>query len=368
MLQRAFVFLAFAFAAVLARFAHATDGEVFQAPEVGDVAPPLAGIGWLQLDSEWGGNGPDLLTLRGKVVIVTSFGYYCDSCVRVGVPLANALRDANPGELCVISFTGPWGEDSHEQIVDEARKLGIRNAIGWSGYFGEETPYLNLNSQPGLTNAYVISRTGVVVWKGDPSTDREGYLEAAGRALRAPKLAPIDAALAPELDAATRAYGMGEPAAVPSAVQAALQKVGGKSTPAAQRVRDDGAKLLGLLDASREKLMEELERSGGAADGEVFQRVMPFVRRAFPKSDASKRCDDLEMFIAVHTDKGPENRAWAQWYELDSRRPPTFPVLKDKAGLKYAKELAKRLKQGGCPAQKRAEEWLQRFEAASELD
>jgi hypothetical protein len=332
-------------------------------PQVGEVAPPLGGLGWLQLDEDAGGKAPDLLAMRGKVVVVTSYGHYCDSCVKSAVPTAIALRASNPGELCVVSFTGPWGEDTQEQILAEGRKLGIRHAIGWASYFAEDTPYLDMLSQPGLSHAYVISRAGGIVWKGDAATKRAEYLQAVRQALEAPALAPLEQAFAPELSDAVRSYVFAELGAVGPQVQSALKKAGSKATPQAQRVRDDAQRLLERLETSRKQLMDALEMCGGVGDGERFQKLLPQIRRAFPKGEESGRCDQLEMYIGVHTDKGPQNRAWAQWYELASQRPPTFPAIGDKAGQKYAKELAKHAKTPDAPGAKQARAWLERFEA-----
>ncbi len=344
--------------------AMAGDDEVkARPPQVGEVAPPLGGLGWLQLDEDAGGKAPDLLAMRGKVVVVTSYGHYCDSCVKSAVPTAIALRASNPGELCVVSFTGPWGEDTQEQILAEARKLGIRHAIGWASYFAEDTPYLDMLSQPSLSHAYVISRAGGIVWKGDAATKRADYLEAVRKALDAPVLAPLEQPFVHELSEAVKAYSLGELSVVAPQVQSVLKKLGSKSTPEAQRVRDDAQRLLERLEASRKQLMDALEVCGGAGDGEKFQKLMPQVRKAFGKGEESGRCDQLEMYIGVHTNKGPENRAWAQWYELAAQRPPTFPALHDKAGQKFARELAKYAKAPDAPGAKQALAWLESFEA-----
>src|SRR5262245_33294691 len=66
---------------------------VLAAPVVGAIAPPLGAIPWIQLDEASdparGGKEPDIDALRGTVTVVATYGYYCDSCVRVGVPTMN---------------------------------------------------------------------------------------------------------------------------------------------------------------------------------------------------------------------------------------------------------------------------------------
>ncbi len=52
-------------------------------PVVGQIAPPLGYVEWMQLEGKALGArsraGPKLQDLRGKVVIVHTYGYYCDS-------------------------------------------------------------------------------------------------------------------------------------------------------------------------------------------------------------------------------------------------------------------------------------------------
>lgn len=332
-------------------------------PQVGEVAPALGGLGWLQLDGQLGSKAPDLLELRGKVVVVTSFGHYCDSCVKTGIPTANALRTSNLGELCVIGFTGPWGELSQEEILAQARKLGVEHAIGWASYFAEDSPYLDMLSQPSLTHAYVISRAGGILWKGDASSKRAEYLAAVREALDGPQLAPLPQSIAPELTEAVLAYSRGELGLAAERARSVAKKFASRSTDAAQRVRDDCTLLLERIETSRTQLMDALERAGGAGEGQTYQRLAPQVRRALPKSPEAARCDELDMYIAVHTDKGPENRAWAQWYELAAQRPPTFPAFDDKAAQKFARELAKYAKTPSAPGVEQATRWIASFEA-----
>ena len=51
-------------------------------PVVGQVAPPLGEVRWLQVEAEEDGVTaimPELPALRGRVVVVHTYGYYCDS-------------------------------------------------------------------------------------------------------------------------------------------------------------------------------------------------------------------------------------------------------------------------------------------------
>jgi len=56
--------------------------DALPAPVTGQVAPPLGDVRWLQVEAEEDGVTPitpDLLALRGRVVVVHTYGYYCDT-------------------------------------------------------------------------------------------------------------------------------------------------------------------------------------------------------------------------------------------------------------------------------------------------
>ena len=86
--------------------------SVARVPEVGQLAPPLGEMSWIGVGGA-AASPPVLAALRGKVVVVASYGYYCDSCVRHGVPLLNALRASNGrDELEFVLLTASIGEDT----------------------------------------------------------------------------------------------------------------------------------------------------------------------------------------------------------------------------------------------------------------
>lgn len=47
-------------------------------PEVGEIAPPIGNVHWLQPGEGESGQPTEILGLRGQVVIVQSYGHYCD--------------------------------------------------------------------------------------------------------------------------------------------------------------------------------------------------------------------------------------------------------------------------------------------------
>lgn len=330
--------------------------------EVGQIAPPIGQLQWLQVGGSSGTT--DLGALRGGVVIVADYGYYCDSCVRVGVPTLNALRASNdPSALRVIQLTAGIGDDEAEGIQKEAEKLGLSGPVGITDVDGEGSPYLNMGLNGNLTYAFVIGRHGGVLWKGDPSRRREEYIAAVSNALNAVPCEPLPAAgtFGPRIAPALRDYVLGDIVKAELGAQALLKKLGNKEDDESQQARTDATALLALVEGTRKNLMDELERSAGGLNAERFARVLSYVRRVFAKGPEADRAGSLEMVVTIQNDQGPNCRKWAAWYELEAARPANFPGEKDAAGSKYARELAKYARQEDVPGLARVQAWLEAF-------
>ena len=338
-------------------------------PEVGRIAPPIGELGWMQLDEGGPRGETNLMQLRGKVVIVADYGYYCDSCVRVGVPTLNAMRASNdPKDLALIHLTAAVGDDTNESILAEGRKLGLVGPLAVTDVEGAGTPYLDMGRNGNLTFATVIGRHGGIVWRGDPSRKREDYVAAVSAALHAVPCAPLPAhdALGEAIAPALSDYILGDFQKAEATAQAQLKKLGNKSGAEADKAKADAQALIDLVEATRRPLMDELERSGGVQHAERFQRVLIDVRRAFPKGAENNRAGELEMVVTIQNDQGPNCRKWGEWYALAAARPATFPAEKDAAGTKYARELGKYVKQADVPGLEQAQGWLERFAKAVE--
>ena len=338
-------------------------------PEVGKIAAPIGTFNWLQLGGGTIHGETNLQRLRGKVVIIADYGYYCDSCVRVGVPTLNAMRASNgPEDLAVLHLTAAIGDDTDAGLLAEGAKLGLVGPLAVTDVDGEGSPYLDMGRNGNLTFAYVIGRHGGIVWKGDPSRKREEYVAAVTNALHAVPCAALPApdafgeAIAPALSD----YVLGDFQKAEAVAQGLLKKLGSKTGAEADKAKADAAALLELVSNTRKPLMEELELSGGAKDAEKFQRALMNVRRAFPKGAENNRAGELEMVVTIQNDQGPNCRNWGTWYALEAARPATFPAEKDAVGAKYAKELAKYVKLVDVPGLERAKGWLETYAKAVE--
>ncbi len=334
--------------------------------EPGQIAPPIGELEWLFLGDPQVKRETRLSDLRGSVVLIADYGYYCDSCVRIGVPLANALRASNdPKDLHVIHLTAGIGEDTSELIKKEGEKLGIAGPVGITDVEGQGSPYLDMNANGNLTYAYVIGRHGGIVWKGDPSRKREECLAAVSAALNAVPCQPLPSdpsAFGPLVAPALRSYVMGEFEKSRIEAEALIKKLTNKQGAEFERARSDAAALLALIATTRQELMDELERSGGIHDAERFQRTKMQVLRVYPKGPEANRVGELDMVVSIQSGQGLNCRRWGIWYDLEAARPPTFPAERDPAGAKYARELGKYVKQPDVPGLERANAWLAIFE------
>lgn len=335
--------------------------------DVGQIAPPIGEIEWLKLGADAKQAETDVAAMRGRVVVIADYGYYCDSCTRVGVPLVKALRASNdPAELVVITLTAGIGNDTNEVIRAKGEALGLTGFVGIADVLGTSSPYLDMNANGNLTYAFVIGRHGGIVWKGDPSRKPDEYLVAVSKALQAVPSAPLPkdpTAFGPEITPALRDYVLGDFVKAEAGAQALLKKLGTRSGAGAEVVRTEANALMALIETTRRALMDELEKTGGAKDAEHFPRALMNVRRAFSKGPEIERASALELSV-TESDQGATCRQWTEWYALEAARPATFPASKDPTGIKYARQLSSYAKQPGVPGLKRVQAWLEAFERA----
>jgi hypothetical protein len=332
---------------------------------VGDIAPPIGPVPWLQIEASFGRKPPAIEALRGKVVVVTTFGTYCDSCIRVGIPLANAIRRANAAEdLCVVSVAAQIAADTNDSTLRDAKKLGIEHSFALGGAMGGSSPYLDMSVNGNLTYAFVIGRCGGIAWKGDPSRDPEEYLQAVTRALTGAPAEPLPPTIRPELAGATKSYVLGELEAAEKDARKIHAQVEKRPDADAAAVKTGAQALLACIDATRTKLLDQLTAAAEAKDAERFERARSGLAAAFPRGDTAKRCAELVKTARADAGFASTCDAWAAWLELERTRPASFPASAAYGGAKYAQLVARYLeKSKDGPGAAGARAWLATFEA-----
>ena len=308
-------------------------------PEVGAVAKPLEQVNWYYTGPE--GRIPAIADLRGQVVLVHTWGYYCPPCVSDSVPYVVDLMKAHRGRgLRAYSISVPISDGKpDEHCVEVGRAMGIDHPMGVADGYGAMTPYLNMNVNRALTWCFVIGREGGVRWAGDPSRDDEEFLEAVRTALFEEPLPPLPEEVPEPLSAAVRLYVARELARARDEAAKVLAKH--------EKPRQDAetaaaaAQLVEQIDLHREQLVERLEAAFAARDAEAFLAARTPLLERFPKTDAAKRIAELDLQVKRDEAFRRELDRWKAWDALRRSAPALFPIRADRETKRYAKELRK---------------------------
>ncbi len=317
---------------VLLMTAMLASAPVQEVPEaiVGELAPPHGLRSWL------GAKGGALADSKGKVVILHTFAWNCSSCLRKGIPLSVDLLAANAERgLEVLSITTPAMPDETKRVIHEA---GMQQPVALANPGGMTSPYVSLENP--FTYMFVIGRNGELVWRGDPSTKEEEFLEALQGALSDPGGRVLDRELNPALAAAAGLYATGEADAARQVAEKLQRKFARKKGDEAQALAADAAWLVARVEARRVELTNALDAALDAEDALASLELMDALERGFPKGkepkEASARIDALaksdEAFDAA-LDHARE------WRKLIGARPPLYPLRDDRDERKFKKAL-----------------------------
>jgi len=137
---------------------------------LGQPAPPIQAAGWLQ------GAAPSPNELKGRVVVLDAFGYWCGPC-RVAAPeLVETYRRYAPQGVVFLGLT-PDGEES----VTDIREFLTDTGMAWPIGYGAQSTLAAYNVQY-FPTVIVIGGDGHIAW----TSDERGTLPVAlDRALRA---------------------------------------------------------------------------------------------------------------------------------------------------------------------------------------
>jgi len=134
---------------------------------VGDAAPAFTVTDWLK------GAPEDLVSGKGKKIYVLDFwATWCVPCLQ-NIPHLTQLQKkyADQG-VVVIGMTGP-GLDRRQQLSQVKRFVNGQSeqmgyTIAWDQTNKMEIDYLIAAGAPGIPHAFVIDKSGRVVWQGHP--------------------------------------------------------------------------------------------------------------------------------------------------------------------------------------------------------
>jgi thiol-disulfide isomerase/thioredoxin len=136
---------------------------------LGVAAPPIQAAGWLQ------GTEPTPEELKGRVVVLDAFGYWCGPCRTAAPELVETYRRYAPQGVVFLGLT-PDGEAD----VTEIREFLTDTNITWPIGYGAQ-PTLVAYGVQYFPTVIVIGGDGRIAW----TSDQRGSLPVAlDRALR----------------------------------------------------------------------------------------------------------------------------------------------------------------------------------------
>ena len=133
-------------------------------PKVGEAAPELSAAKWINLKEP-----ATLKSLRGKVVLAEFWATWCGPCIEA-IPQLNALHEKYGGnKFQLLSFV----EEGHLTMDRFLAKRTVKYPIGL------ESSSLDDYGITGIPHAFLIDRSGKVVWHGHSSSpEMEKAIEA----------------------------------------------------------------------------------------------------------------------------------------------------------------------------------------------
>ena len=333
-------------------------------PEVGTVAKPLETVYWYDLGDAPA--EPSLFDMRGEVVLVHTWGYYCGPCMKAGVPnVSDVVRANKERGLRAVSITVAVGDDKpDDHFVKVGREQGLEHPLGVADGFGEMSPYVNLNEAKALTWCFVIGRAGGVRWVGNPSRDEEDFLEAVRLAVAEEPLPPLPAAVPADYAKGIEQYVAGDLGRARDELAKKAGRLEGKDAEAAAI----GRSLVEALDAHQRELTDALDRALSERDAEAFVVARRTLLARFAKAGAKKAVQSRERSLREDAELTAAIEAWTTWDALRMERPALFPHRADDASKRYAKALRRFLKKADedAPGVGEARALLATYEGVSE--
>jgi len=282
------------------------------------------------------------------------------------VPTVVDAQNANKDRgLVTISLQG---QNQRDDVADDhwlgvGQEMGMHHDLGETSYFGEWSPYFNLNSNSSTTYGFLIGRSGVLRWRGDLGSDQEEFLEELERALAVPEVPALPATVAPELARALQGYLTGDLGRARKEAGKVRDKLAKSRKPESLATSEQAASIAESLESYEQELFASVGSAQAAGDAEGLAKALSALELSFPKGVHAKELKALEKELASTPGIGEGLAEWRCWMELESERPVLFPARRDKASKRFAKRLTSYLgKNEASPAAPQARAWLDRWE------
>ncbi len=303
---------------------------------VGRIAVEHGVEDWLQTGEE---TDLQLAALRGKVVLLHTFAWDSEPCTRTLIPLVNDLVRANRDrELAAVSICA--SDDEGGDASARPTRLHMTHAVGVAKE--GECPYL-VPGEGGIGQLFLVGRSGLLLWRGDPVREQEAFLEAVRLALGQPAAPCLERDLRPELGEACAEYCAGRYGLARSLAEKVRGRFEEAAGEEAEGIAADAEHLIGLVSRL------EQEHLDSARDALVKHRSMRFMvsidvlSRGFPKTRSSRLAQEM-VKESVRGRFAGSFRDARDWFEIRGERPPLFPARRDREGDRFAREIEKYLR------------------------
>lgn len=286
--------------------------------------------------------------------------------MKVGVPAVVDTLDSNADQgMTVLSLSG---QNQREDVTDDhwvqvGQEMGMAHAMGDTSYFGEYSPYFNLNHQTSTTYGFIIGRGGLLRWKGDLGNQVDEFYLALRAALAVQETPRFEKALPPELEKPVAELIEGDFAKAASESRKVSERFAKKKGPEAEAIAEQAQSLWESLVAIEQDYADRVAEAFEAKEAEALVRTRSRLAAHYPKSAHHKSIKTLLKSLKSQPDFEERVEGWREWLEFEAKRPMTFPARETKDNGRFARRLEKHLASDpNLPGAALGNRWLKRWQ------
>jgi thiol-disulfide isomerase/thioredoxin len=133
----------------------------------GNPMPPIHAAGWLN------GSGPTPESIKGKVLVVDAWAFWCGPCLAAAPDLVAAYDKFHPRGAVFLGLTS-----DETDAIPEMQKFLQAGKIPWPCGYGATTTLMDLKTES-IPQVWVVGRDGTIRWNFDAGGHLEDAIEEA---------------------------------------------------------------------------------------------------------------------------------------------------------------------------------------------
>lgn len=293
----------------------------------------------------------DLAQHHKKVVIVHVIDW---SEPATSTDLIELVRDAvkanEDREVAAIGIM-----QAGERSQTRAMQAGVSWPVALTDLRDGKSPYIEPGAQ---SRVFVIGRSGQLVWRGNPASDRTGFTDALTDAMNQLGVERLERDLGEDFDKALELY-YGESLTKALSQAERLQA----SAKDGDQQRADAEQLIVAAKATELAWLRAMRESGKRRrDFDEYVRNIDALIKACPRT-SGKEAKAHEKATSRKSNYGLRLKDERRYQELLEDRPALFPAVKSKENDRFAKKVEKFLKGKRLTAEpeRRAQDLLDRY-------